>query len=189
MSFLYAKDEDRVEKINLNDLYEKEHKRNLRLLSCFNKILNRIHKRIQIIAKNRNSERHVFFNVPEMVISEPNYDKSHCIAFLKFELESNDFHFNYIPPNTVYVSWHHWIPDYMRDQVKKRTGILIDNLGNVVKTAAEEKAEAAAARAAEEEAATATAAKYRPTANYRPTGKFVYNSELFNKIEEKVSLE
>ena len=45
---LYVNDEESNRKINIDDLYEKKQKRDLKQLSIFNKILNSIHKRITI---------------------------------------------------------------------------------------------------------------------------------------------
>ena len=88
---LYAKDTETQEQIDINELYEKDNKRNQRLLACFNKILNRVHKRIQNVSKTKHSEKHIFFSVPEFMLGEPCYDKGHCVAFLFSQLQKNKF--------------------------------------------------------------------------------------------------
>jgi hypothetical protein len=82
MAFLYVTDEETNEKINIDELYEKNHRRDLKQLSVFNKLLARIHKRITTIGKTKLADKHIWFNVPEYIFGEPVYDKSECIAYL-----------------------------------------------------------------------------------------------------------
>jgi len=49
--FLFDHEEANNSKVNIDDLYERRHRRDLKQLEIFNKILNRIHKRIQHTAK------------------------------------------------------------------------------------------------------------------------------------------
>jgi hypothetical protein len=30
----------------------------------------------------------------------------------------------------LHISWNHWVPKYIRDQIKKKTGIEVDEYGN-----------------------------------------------------------
>ena len=55
-----------------------------------NKILNRIHKRIEYTAKNKNvNDTHIWYLVPEYIVGEPIYNKGECIGYIVTELESN----------------------------------------------------------------------------------------------------
>ena len=191
---LYAKDNETKQKINLEDLYEKEQKRNQKMLSTFVKILNRIHKRIQVTAKSKFSDKHIFFNVPEFILGEPNYDKNHCIAYLFSELEENEFFVKYIHPNTLYVSWDKYVPFFVREQIKKKTGIEVDTKGVVI---GEEKDKLllqngpSGGGSSENGAESAkgngrnSRNRYKSTDLYKPTGDFVYGSDLFDKIEKR----
>ena len=51
--FLFGDDDEGKNKINIDGLYEKKQKRDLKQISIFNKILNRIHKRIEYTAKSK----------------------------------------------------------------------------------------------------------------------------------------
>ena len=44
--FIFNNEEESNSKINIDELYEKKQRRDLKQISIFNKILNRIHKRI-----------------------------------------------------------------------------------------------------------------------------------------------
>ena len=97
--FLFQEEEEGNDKISIDSLYEKKQKRNLKQISIFNKILNRIHKRIQHIARNKQSDTHIWFNVPEYIVGEPIYDKGECIGYLVSKLDDNGFHIKYMHPN------------------------------------------------------------------------------------------
>jgi len=181
---LYAKDAETQEQIDINELYEKDNKRNQRLLACFNKILNRVHKRIQNVSRTKYSDKYIFFSVPEFMLGEPCYDKGHCIAYLFSQLQKNKFNVKYIHPNILFVSWQNFVPLYIREEVKRKTGVILDDLGNILNdpnTNILPQEEPVVDKKAERNN------RYKSTDNYRPTGKFVYNSDLFDKIERKVS--
>ena len=67
MSLLFVEDDDRLNKINIDDLYENKKRRDLKQIAIFNKILNRLYKRIQLTARNKTNEKHVWFNIPEYI--------------------------------------------------------------------------------------------------------------------------
>ncbi len=85
--FLYVDDEESTRKINIDDLYEKKQRRDLNQVVIFNKILNRIHKRITYTGRNKRNDKHIWFTVPEYIFGEPIYDKGDCIAYLVTKLE------------------------------------------------------------------------------------------------------
>jgi hypothetical protein len=132
MALLFTDDDENLQKINIDDLYEKHQQRDLKQIGIFNKILNRIHKRITFTGKNKRNEQHIFFNVHEYIFGEPNYDNGECVAYLVTKLEDNGFYVKYMHPNTLYISWENWIPTYARNEYKKRTGIEVDEHGNLI---------------------------------------------------------
>jgi len=177
---IYAKEDDKTKQIDLEELYKKEQKRSQKMLSTFNKILNRIHKRIETTARSKQKDRHIFFLVPEFLLGEPNYDKAECIAYLVAKLEANEFMVRYIHPNTLYVSWHQFVPHYIRDQVKEKTGIEIDTKGFIVPEV--EKVE----EPQQKDKGKPAKKQYKPIELYKPTGQFVYGSDLFANMERRL---
>ena len=129
---LFVEDQESTGKINIDDLYEKKKNRDLKQLSIFNKLLNRIHKRITVTARSKVNDRHVWFVVPEFIFGEPCYDNADCVAYLVSQLKNNGFSIRYIHPNTLFISWEHHVPTYVRDQIRKKTGVVVDNKGVVV---------------------------------------------------------
>jgi len=189
--FLYVDDDDAVQKMNIDDLYENRQKRDLKQVSIFNKLLNRIHKRITLAARNKKNEQHIWFVVPEYIFGEPDYNKADCIAYLVAKLEINKFHIRYVHPNTLFISWASWVPSYVRTEFKKKTGIVVDEFGKII----EKNIDEALTDNSNPDAkllnigqnTTKPQKEYTPIGNYKPTGNLVYNPEMFEKLEKKVS--
>lgn len=179
--FLYVNDEEARSKINIDELYEKKHQRDLKQVSIFNKILNRIHRRINYTGRNKKNDKHIWFTVPEYIFGEPTYDKGDCIGFLVAKLEENGFFIRYMHPNTLFISWENWIPSYTRNEFKKKTGITVDEKGNIL----EDKKDI------EEDTKVVGGKKdgkqYTPIDKYKPTGNLVYTPDILEKLEKRVS--
>ena len=124
--------EDFSEKISIDDLYEKKRQYDLNKLALFNKILNRIHVKIKTTSRQKMDEQFCWFVVPEMIIGVPRYDQGACIAYIIDKLKENGFNVRYIHPNTLFISWLHWVPSYVRTELKKKTGIVINEYGEKV---------------------------------------------------------
>jgi hypothetical protein len=186
---LYADEKEAQNKINIDDLYEKKHQRDLKQISVFNKILNRIHTRIKLTGRNKRVERHIWFTVPEYIFGEPNYDQGECLGYIISKLEENGFFTKYMHPNTLFVSWENWIPSYTRNEVKKKLGIVLDERGNVIEKL-DENIEIES-HDPNVRLMQATAKKeqkqFTPIDKYKPTGNLVYHPEMFEKIEKKVT--
>lgn len=189
MSIFLFDEEETKGKINIDDLYEKQQKKDLKQISIFNKILNRIHNKIRITSRNRNGDKYIWFTVPEYIFGESVYQQADCIAYLVDKLEENKFHIRYMHPNTLFVSWAHIVPSYVRTEIKKKMGIIMDEYGNVVdKVEGREDVNLNERLMGMQATATPTVEKktYTPITNYKPTGKFVYDPSLFETLEKKL---
>ena len=189
MSIFLFDEEETKGKINIDDLYEKQQKKDLKQISIFNKILNRIHNKIRITSRNRNGDKYIWFTVPEYIFGEPVYQQADCIAYLVDKLEENKFHIRYMHPNTLFVSWAHIVPSYVRSEIKKKMGIIMDEYGNVVdKVEGREDVNLNERLMGMQAASTPVPEKkiYTPISNYKPTGKFVYDPSLFETLEKKL---
>ena len=188
--FLFDHDEESSSKINIDDLYEKRQRRDLKQLSIFNKILNRIHKRIQHTARNKNcSDTFIWFNVPEYLIGEPIYDKGECIGYLVSELEKNGFHIKYIHPNALFVSWHTWVPSYVRSEIKKKMGVIVDEKGNIVDKREEQEPALALVQTNTNTNTNTNQKQYTPIGTYKPSGNLVYGPDILAKLEKKITFD
>lgn len=191
---LFVDDDDKVNRVNIDDLYEKHQRRDLKQLSIFNKILNRIHRRITTTNKFRRNDKHIWFQVPDYIFGEPLYDQGDCIAYIVTKLQENGFFIKYMHPNTLFVSWENWVPTYKRNEIKKKIGIVLNEKGEVVDRLdqGEETPEDINAGLFNNPrnislAPTKPQKQYTPIDQYKPTGNLVYNKDIFEKIEKKVS--
>ena len=108
------RDDDLTDKINMDELYEKQQQENLETLKLYQKILGRIHVRVRMASRQRSNEQFCTFLVPEVIIGVPKYDNGACIAYLIDKLNANGFNTKYIHPNLIFISWKHWVPGYVR---------------------------------------------------------------------------
>lgn len=126
-------DEDELnEKINIDELYEKKRLGDLTKLTMFKKQLAQVHKRIKSASNQKTDNVSCWFVVPEHIIGVSKFDNPGCIAYLMDNLEKNKFMVKYYHPNAIYISWNHWMPAYIRDEIKKRYGIIVDEFGQQV---------------------------------------------------------
>jgi hypothetical protein len=180
---------DFSEKINLDDLYEKKKQYDLHKLDLYNKILNRIHVKIKTISRQKIDEQFCWFVVPEVIIGVPKYDQGDCIGYLFHKLKDNGFAVKYYHPNTLFICWNHFVPSYVRTELKKKTGIVIDEYGNKIN---EEKSDIVKKETTDNfilnngKPQSVNDKKYTPINTYKPTGNFIYNKEQLSSLEKKL---
>jgi len=46
------------------------------------------------------------------------------------KLKTDGFRVQYFHPNTLMITWQHWIPNYVIQEIKEKTGRVYDNQGN-----------------------------------------------------------
>jgi hypothetical protein len=174
--------------LNIDELYEKKQQQDLKQLKLFNNILAKVHKKIKQEAKK--NVKLCMYLVPEIILNAPNYDNAGCIAFLLFHLKENGFLVRYTHPNLLIISWDHLIPSYVRNEIKKKTGITVDKFGKIEDPTEEELAE-------EEDHDIKTQGElsykinmkkkeYKSVQSYKPTGGLVYDDELIESITNKI---
>ncbi len=196
--------EEEIEtKINLDELYERKQQRDLNTLDSYNKILNRIHTRIKTVSRNQINEQFCWYIVPEMMIGIPKFDHGACVAYLMDKLRDNGFVVRYTHPNLLFISWQHWVPGYVRNEIKKKTGIVVDGYGKEIRKDSESNGVSNSERREPEDinsillngrgANNATNANnvnnakkdFKDINSYKPSGKFIYNDDLFKKLENR----
>ena len=180
------------EKINIDELYEKKRQLDQNKLELFKKILNRIHVRIKTTAKQNVHEKFCWFVVPEIIIGVPKYDQAGCIAYLSNTLQENGFNVRYFHPNTLFICWDHWVPSYVRTEIKKKTGVQINEYGKIIEQEKEDIEGEQEGLLVEQLGSNSlhqikNSKKYTPINSYKPSGKLVYSEDLLNKIENKIN--
>jgi len=184
--------EDFSEKLNLDDLYEKKRQYDLGKLALYNKILNRIHVKIKTTSRQKIDEQFCWFVVPEIIIGVPKFDQGACIAYLMDKLLTNGFAVRYIHPNTLFICWQQWVPSYVRTELKKKTGIVIDEFGKKVEDIESKDKLTLDFSSSSTPSTNGTTnsfansgsskkdknSKYTPINSYKPSGNLVYDEEL-----------
>jgi len=181
------------EKLNIDELYEKKRQYDLSKLALYNKILNRIHVRIKTTSRQKIDEQFCWFVVPEIIIGVPKYDQGACIAYLIDKLKENGFNVRYIHPNTLFISWLHWVPSYVRTELKKKTGIAINEYGEKINQNDDDNTPFSSnddkfnfiAKPQDVVDLNKSKKTYTSIKSYKPSGNLVYDDELLNKIEDK----
>ena len=90
-------------------------------------------------------------------------------------LNDDGFLTRYTHPNLLFISWRHCIPHYVRDEYKKKTGISIDKFGNEIKKKEDNKLQLIN---------TEKKVSNKKDSSFKPSGKFIYDSSVLNKIKE-----
>jgi len=190
--------DDFSEKLNMDDLYEKKRQYDLNKLSLYNKILNRIHIRIKTTSRQKIEEQFCWFVVPEMIIGVPKYDQGSCIAYLIDKLKNNGFNVRYIHPNTLFISWLHWVPSYIRTELKKKTGIVVNEYGQKIDenddnnnynnnslNIIDDNFDLNLIGKDQDLNNNKPKKTYTSIKSYKPSGNLIYDDDLLNKIEDK----
>jgi len=195
--FTLEKIDDFSEKLNIDELYEKKRQQDLNKLALFNKILNRIHVRIRTVSRQRVDEQFCWFVVPEVIIGVPKYDQAACIAYLIDKLKENGFNVRYIHPNTLFISWMHWVPSYIRTELKKKTGIVINELGQKISDEKEENVNKTFSNSTypndfilkinqdANQKEKQPKKEYTSIKSYKPSGNLIYDNDMLDKVENK----
>ena len=179
------------EKISIDELYEKKRNQDLTKLALYNKILNRIHVRIKTASRQKADEQFCWYIVPEIMIGVPKYDQAACIAYIIDKLKINGFQVRYIHPNLLFISWLHWVPDYVRTELKKKTGIVVNEFGQRIEEDVENAIENQPSDPnnyllkQDAKSKGENKKEYTPIKSYKPSGNLVYDIELLNKLEDK----
>ena len=189
--FIHTDEDDTLQKMNIDELFEKKQQRDLKERNIYNKILNRVHTRIKHVSRSKSHDTHIWFQVPEYIFGEPVYKQCDCIGYLVAKLEENGFFVRYMHPGTLFITWKNWIPSYVRSEIKKKTGITIDERGEVINKNDEEYEEEEDFNSKlfnnQPNNLQKPQREYNDTKQYKPTGSLIYDPKMFEKIERKVS--
>lgn len=176
------------EKINLDDLYKQKQYTFEKRTKVYDKILQRIHKKIKVAARNKNNICFCTYLIPEFVIGLPRYDIEICTSYIIDKLTENGFLVKYTHPNLIFISWQHYIPYYERQEYKKQTGVAIDGFGNIIKNKKGKKDDGNPnSLLIKDDKNTKIKKKnninFKDTSNYKPSGKFIYDNDLMLSIK------
>lgn len=178
-------------KLNLDELYERKKISDLNTLKIYNKILNRIHNKIKHLSRIHPTEQHCWYVVPEVIIGVPKYDHSSCTAYIIDKLKSNGFVIRYTHPNLLFISWKNWTPQYVREEIRKKTGINIDGWGNKKSEKEEIITENNNDKLIlnlnnDNQNTKKVNTSFKDINSYKPSGNLIYNNDIIKKMENKL---
>ena len=185
--------EDTSLKLNIDELYSKKQQQDLNVLKNYNNILVRIHNKIRYNSKNIINENCCWYVMPEMILGVPKYDHRDCTAYVIEKLRLNGFIVRYTHPNLLFISWKHWVPSYVRSEIKKRTGNSIDENGNIIieeNNATSSNVTSMLGSVNSEHMLFSNnksikTTSYKDIKTYKPSGNLIYNNSLLEKINIK----
>lgn len=157
-------------KLDLDELYTYKKQSTINTIMSYNKIIDRIHTRIKTTSRQKINNECCWFAVPEIELGTPKYDVNDCIKYIISELTENGFRVKYTHPNLLFIAWNHWVPDYVRNEYKKQTGVAIDGYGQEIK---KEDKEILLMKPIIKQNS------YKPVTSYVPSGKLNYTKEMF----------
>jgi hypothetical protein len=176
-------------KLNLDELYERKQQQDLNTLALYNRVLARVHARIKTVSRQQTKEQFCWYIMPETIIGVPKYDYGACTAYVIDQLRENGFIVKYTHPNLLLISWASWCPSYVRNEIKKKTGIVIDGTGNRLvkndgdKPDVNENPNELMFHRKGADNSKPPAKEYKPIDTYKPSG-LIYNENLLRKIED-----
>lgn len=180
--------ENYVDKLNLDELFEKKQIHDLATTKNYNAILNRIHNKIKLTSRQQIDSHYCWFVIPEVMIGVPKYDVATCISYVIGKLQENGFNVRYTHPNLLLISWQHWVPSYVRTEIEKKTGVKVDGYGNIIKD--EEKEENLLTNNSVSNKSKNTPQSIlknkdtKPITSYKPTGKLIYNNDILDSLRK-----
>tara|TARA_B100000214_G_scaffold279800_1_gene209530 strand:+ start:1030 stop:1641 length:612 start_codon:yes stop_codon:yes gene_type:complete len=202
MSHIFNLDslENFSDKLNLDELYEKKRKYDLNKLEIYNKLLARIHNKIKVTARQKVDEQFCWFLVPEVMIGVPKYDQGACIAYLMDKLSDNGFNVKYVHPNVIFICWNHWVPSYVRTEIKKKTGMQVDgygkilngdknednNMSNKLITSTSNEVDNLLLKTSNTPS-NENKKEYKSIREYTPSGNMIYNPDLLDQTITKIN--
>lgn len=124
--------DDFDDRINIDDLYERKQSRDLNKINIYRKILNQVHKKIKLTSRQNVDVQCCWYVFPEIILGVPGYNQANCVSYVMNELKENGFALQYTNPNLLFVSWKHWVPTYVRNEIHKKTGYKVDGMGKVI---------------------------------------------------------
>lgn len=98
--------------LDITELFQKKVQREEMRLSVYDTILERVHRRIKLVASQDGGLTFTTFVLPEVMIGQPLFNAEQCRSFVITSLVKNGFRVRYNHPNLLLISWEHLRPEY-----------------------------------------------------------------------------
>ena len=98
--------------IDIQELFQKKVEREEMRIAVYDTILERVHKRIRLVAAQDGGTTFATFVLPEVMIGQPLFKSDQCRSFVITSLVKNGFRVRYTHPNLLFISWEHMRPEF-----------------------------------------------------------------------------
>ncbi len=178
------------DKINMDELFQREQKSHSQREKIYSRILNRAHTQIKTTSRQRDGSKFTFFLIPEFLVGTPTYDVAACTAYIIYKLKNNGFFVKYTHPNLLFISWQHYIGKMQRSEIKRMYGVSVDGFGNKIKDKPTRQAppninSILLTNSSNINVQAKPKKEYNDPTSYKPTGNLIYNTKLLERIEDK----
>jgi len=112
---------------DINILIDDQYKQQQKKLDVYNKILNRIYNKIQLVNKRKKTD--LIYEIPNYIFGFPLYNNRTCLVFIISSMRKKGFLVKFNFPNILYISWN----DLIKNNLKKITSDLIKTNNNNIK--------------------------------------------------------
>ena len=175
--------------VDLDELFEHKKHQDLLQLDLYTKMLHRVHAKIKLVSRQRIPETWCWFVVPERIFGVPRYNQASCVTFVMDKLTANRFLVEYIHPGVLLITWNHVFPSYVRQELKKKTGITIDEVGHLVENDNDdgEEKEGQPSSSSSSSSHKKKSDKEKSVPSYQPSGRLVYPAHLVERLSQTLA--
>jgi hypothetical protein len=104
---------------DINILIDDQYKQQQKKLDVYNKILNKIYNKIQLVNKRKKTD--LIYEIPNYIFGFPLYNNRTCLVFIISSMRKKGFLVKFNFPNILYISWD----DLIKTNLKKVTSDLM----------------------------------------------------------------
>lgn len=166
-----------IPRLNIDELYERKKETDSHRVSIYNNLLSKVHTKIKLSSRMNVENEYCYYVMPEILIGYPNYNFQECVIYITSCLQDDGFLTKYIHPNVILISWRHWVPQYVREEIKKKTGKTIDKFGKEIQPHIIERD-----KKVHFEKKTKEQKNYNK--EYKSSGKFIYSKDVLSTIKD-----
>ncbi len=180
--------EDQSLKLNLDELYITKQQQDINVVNNYNKILLRIHNKIKYVSKQLINDQCCWYVMPEILLGVPKYDFKESTVYIIEKLRENGFIIRYTHPNLLFISWKHWVPTYVRNEIKKKTGKSVDEYGNIIDNTSNNETNNLVNENYDKlilnnKSKPNIKQDYKDIKSYKPSGNLIYSNNLLKKLD------
>lgn len=182
-SFSFVKKTDKIERVDIESLFEKDEKRMNETIKLFNGAINKIYSQIKEHA-NLNA-RFIRFTIPTDILKNRKLVEQFKIFALN-EFTKNKFNLYWESQISGIISWNEYVPKYFREYIYNTQNIKINERGEIEPSDEELERENQLKKQQEENEIInrKNKSKFESLDKYIPTGTFYYDE--LQKLQERL---